>query len=111
MPTPSGDTDGAEDNRSKSNDLGDQDEAPTTVRVPVRLDLFSTGLELIEVPIVAGGAMTVAAVNSDRLRELQRPLACRSDCGNDGVPEIGLVDRAPVPCRVPQRRPDELVAV
>ena len=62
MRTPSGDTDGVEDDRSKSNDLGDQDEAPTTVRVPVRLDLFSTGLELIEVPIVAGGAMTVAPV-------------------------------------------------
>ena len=53
MRTPSGDTDGVEDNRSKSNDLGDQDEAPTTVRVPVRLDLFSTGLELTEVRIVA----------------------------------------------------------
>ena len=56
MPTPSGDTDGAEDNRSKSNDLDDQDEAPTTVRVPVRLDLLSTGLQLIEIPVVARGA-------------------------------------------------------
>ena len=31
--------------------------------------------------------------------------------GNDGVPEIGLVDRAPVPCWVIERHPDGTVAV
>ena len=71
-----------------------------------------TDLELIEVAIVARGANDRGSGRVlDRLRELQRPLACLLKCGSDGVPEVGLIDRAPVPRRVPQRRPDELVAV
>ena len=61
-------------------DLGDQDEAPTTGRVPVRLDLFSTGLELIKVPIAARGADDRGSGRGlSPLREGQRPLACRCD--------------------------------
>ena len=48
---------------------------------------------------------------SNRSRELQSPLACCFDCGIDSFPEIGLIDRAPVPCRVIQRHPDKPVAV
>jgi hypothetical protein len=96
MRTPSGDTDGAEDNRSKSNDLGDQDEAPTTVRVPVRLDLISTGLELIEVPIVAFGAMTVAAVEltpSARASALPHIGVTQRCCDSSMTDNPGRTDR------------------
>ncbi len=65
-----GDTDGAEDNRSKSNDLDDQNEAPTTVRVPVRLDLFSTGVELIEVALQHN---LHECIGVERVAECDRP--------------------------------------
>ena len=43
-----------------------------------------TDLELIEVPSVVRGADDRGSGPSlDRLRELQRPLACRCDSGND----------------------------
>jgi hypothetical protein len=68
--------------------------APITARTPVAW--------LRSCSRAGAQRMSAYGSSSDRLRELQRPPACRSDCGNDRVLEIGLIDAAPVSvCRVP----------
>ena len=70
-----------------------------------------TDLELFEVSIVARGAVTVGAVELRPSARASAPACVPVEVWDDGFPEVGLIDRARVPSRVPQRRRDELVAV